>query len=177
MNQLKKLYSRFYSILFISVTLIMGVTTGCSDEDEVQQNQYGYVQFKLYKSASYGKNTETRAVNQLELLNDAKKIEVVLQRDGSTLSQTLVLNSYNDENAEFGLRSDKLQLLAGEYFISGYRLFDNLDNLLLSGESEDNTFVVVSGGLTSKALPVEGTARGMVSFKLVKDFIKTRAAD
>lgn len=36
-------------------------------------------------------------------------------RDGVTLSQTLVLNSYNAENAEFGLRSDKLQLLTGTY--------------------------------------------------------------
>lgn len=177
MNQLEKIYSKFCSVLFISATLIIGMMTGCSDEDKIQQNQYGYVQFKLYKSASYDKNVKTRSTEQLELLNDAKKIEVVLQYDGSTISQTLVLNAYNDTNAEFGLRSDKLQLLAGEYFISGYRLYDNLDNLLLSGESEDNAFEVVGGGLTSKALPVEGTARGMVSFKLIKDFINSRAAD
>ena len=114
-------------------------------------------------------------INKLNLLNDAKKIEVVLQRGGLTISQTLVLNSYNAENAEFGLRSDKLQLLVGEYVVSGYRLYDNLDNVLLVGEVEDNMFSVVSGGLTSKDLPVNGLERGMVSFKLVKEFVKARA--
>ena len=35
--------------------------------------------------------------------------------DGNTIEQTLMLNSYSAENAEFGLRSDKLELLAGNY--------------------------------------------------------------
>lgn len=153
----------------------MGVFTGCSEEDEVQQNLFGYVQFKLYKSASFDNVARSRTVNQLNLLNDAKKIEVVLQHEGSTISQTLVLNSYNAENAEFGLRSDKLELLAGDYIISGFRLYDNLDNVLLFTEVENNAFTVVSGGLTSKLLSVDGVSRGMASFKLVKEFVKTRA--
>ena len=177
MNSIQKLYSKYFIVFLIGTIFSAGVMTGCSDDNEEQQNLYGYVQFKLCKRASYDEMGDARAINQLDYLNDAKKVEVILQRDGATMSQTLVLNSYNDENAEFGLRSDKLQLLAGEYFISGYRLYDNLDNMLLSGETEDNLFTVVSGGLTSKILPVEGTARGMVSFQLIKEFVNARATD
>ena len=39
--------------------------------------------------------------------------------DGNTIEQTLMLNSYSAENAEFGLRSDKLELLAGNYKLIG----------------------------------------------------------
>lgn len=173
MNYIQKLYIVFMT--FVVSWMMMGIMTGCSDKDEVPQDQYGYVQFKLYKSASYNEVAQPRAVDKLTLLNDAKKIEVILQHEGLTISQTLVLNAYNAENAEFGLRSDKLQLLVGEYVVSGYRLYDNLDNVLLVGEVEDNMFSVVSGGLTSKDLPVNGLERGMVSFKLVKEFVKARA--
>lgn len=177
MNYIQRLYSKPFFIISIVILLAMGIITGCSDDNEVIQNQYGYVQFKLYKSGSYNENVDARAIDKLNLLNDAKKVEIILQHEGSTISQTLVLNSYNAENAEYGLRSDKLQLLIGDYIISGYRLYDNLDNLLLSGETTDNTFTIISGGLVSKSLPIDGIERGMVSFKLVKDFISARATD
>ena len=155
--------------------LMIGIWVGCSEEDEMQQNQYGYVQFKLYKSGSFDDVPQSRGVDELNLLDNAKKIEVIMQHEGSTISQSLVLNAYNEANAEFGLRSDKLQLLVGDYVITGYNLYDNLDNQLLSSEVEDNAFTVVGGGLTSKALPVKVTQRGMASFKLVKEFVKARA--
>lgn len=155
--------------------LTIGIWVGCSEEDEMQQNQYGYVQFKLYKSGSFDDMPQARGVDELDLLDNAKKIEVIMQHEGSTISQSLVLNAYNEANAEFGLRSDKLQLLVGDYVITGYNLYDNLDNQLLSSEVEDNAFTIVGGGLTSKALPVEVTERGMASFKLVKEFVKARA--
>ena len=155
--------------------LAIGIWVGCSEEDEMQQNQYGYVQFKLYKSGSFDDVPQARGVDELDLLDNAKKIEVIMQHEGSTISQSLVLTAYNEANAEFGLRSDKLQLLVGDYVITGYNLYDNLDNQLLSSEVEDNAFTVVGGGLTSKALPVEVTQRGMASFKLVKEFVKARA--
>lgn len=168
-------YLRSYMLHVIVGVLTMGALVGCSDEDEMQQNLYGYVQFKLLKSASAADIPLTRAADELEMLADAKKIEVIMQHEGSTIAQTLVLNAYNEANAEFGLRSDKLQLLVGEYVVSGFNLYDNLDNLLLTGEVEDNTFSVVSGGLTSKTLPIETMQRGMASFKLVKEFLKARA--
>ena len=167
----------FLKCLFNMVLIwTMGTIVGCSDnKEDLEQTQYGYVQFNILKSASYDDFVDSRALDKLNFLNDAKKVEVVLQRNGETISQTLVLNSYNKENAEFGLRSDKLRLLVGEYSISGYHFYDSLDKLILSGETDDNLFTVVSGGLTSKALPVASVEYGMVSFKLVKEFTKTRA--
>ena len=103
-----------YIFPLITAILAMGGLMGCSDDnDELQQSQYGYVQFKLYKSASYSDGVDARATDKLNLLDNAKKIEVIMQHDGSTISQSLVLNAYNETNAEFGLRSDKLQLLVG----------------------------------------------------------------
>ena len=58
----------------------------------------------------------------LDKLDDAKKIKVVMLYNGNTIEQTLMLNSYNADNAEFGLRSDKLELLAGSYKLIGYYL-------------------------------------------------------
>ena len=131
-----KIRSIFFLPLIVSL-LAMVAVTGCSDEeDALQTGQYGYVQFKLYKST--GESAATRATDKLELLSDAKKIKVVMLRDGVTLSQTLVLNSYNAENAEFGLRSDKLQLLTGTYKIVGYYLYDKLDKELLAGSIEED---------------------------------------
>ena len=49
---LHKIYSIFF-LPFIVGLLTMLVVTGCSDDDEELQSQYGYVQFKLYKSTSF----------------------------------------------------------------------------------------------------------------------------
>lgn len=175
MNYIHKLYSIFFLPLMVSL-LTMVVATGCSDDDEALQGQYGYVQFKLYKSASFEKGA-TRATDKLESLSDAQKIMVVMSHNGTTVSQTLPLNAYNASNAEYGLRSDKLQLLAGTYKIIGYYLYDNLDEVLLAGPAgEDNEFTVTSGGLQEKALAVDAVSRGTVTFKLTKEGLSTRAA-
>ena len=154
------------------------VATGCSDDDEALQSQYGYVQFKLYKSTSFDKGTVTRSVtDKLESLSSAQKIMVVMTHNGTTVSQTLPLNAYNANNAEYGLRSDKLQLLAGTYKIIGYYLYDKLDKVLLAGPAgEDNEFTVVSGGLQEQTLTVDAVSRGTVTFKLTKEGLSTRAA-
>ena len=173
----KKLYSILFFVPLIVCLLAMTVVTGCSDDDEPLQSTYGYVQFKLLKSASMDKETTTRAVtDKLDKLNDAQKVKVVMQYNGSTITQTLLLNAYNAENAEFGLRSDKLKLLTGTYTVIGYYLYDKLDNVLYAGPAgENNAFAIVSDGLHTQNLSVDAVARGMVTFKLVKDFVKTRA--
>ena len=173
---LHKLYSIFFLPLIISLLTIV-VATGCSD-DEALQSQYGYVQFKLYKSTSFDKGTVTRSVtDKLESLSSAQKIMVVMTHNGTTVSQTLPLNAYNANNAEYGLRSDKLQLLAGTYKIIGYYLYDKLDKVLLAGPAgEDNEFTVVSGGLQEQTLTVDAVSRGTVTFKLTKEGLSTRAA-
>ena len=174
---LRKLYSIFFLPLIVSLLTIV-VATGCSDDDEALQSQYGYVQFKLYKSTSFDKGTVTRSVtDKLESLSSAQKIMVVMTHNGTTVSQTLPLNAYNANNAEYGLRSDKLQLLAGTYKIIGYYLYDKLDKVLLAGPAgEDNEFTVVSGGLQEQTLTVDAVSRGTVTFKLTKEGLSTRAA-
>lgn len=173
----KKLYSILFFVPLIVCLLAMTVVTGCSDDDEPLQSTYGYVQFRLLKSASMDKGTTTRAVtDKLDKLNDAQKVKVVMQYNGSTITQTLLLNAYNAENAEIGLRSDKLKLLTGTYTVIGYYLYDKLDNVLYAGPAgENNAFTIVSDGLHTQNLSVDAVARGMVTFKLVKDFVKTRA--
>lgn len=178
MNYKNKFYSILFLVTIIAGLLAMAVVTGCSDDKEDLQAGYGYVQFKLYKSASFKQEGTTRAVDKLDRLDDAKKIKVIMQYKGSTITQTLILNAFNSDNAEFGLRSDKLQLLSGEYTVVGYYLYDKLDELLLTGSMESgNTFMVNTGGVIVQPLAVDAVERGIVTFKLVKDIVKTRAGE
>ena len=165
-------------------TMLFGmVMGGCSDDkDELQGSQYGYVQFKIYKSASYVQeeenqsNTTTRATT-LSKLGDVQKVEIEMQYNGKSITQTLVLNAYNESNAEYGMRRDKLQLLVGDYKIIGYKLLDKLDKVVISISASDNeTFSVISQGLTIKDLTADVQARGSVTFKLIKDGLTTRAS-
>ena len=173
---LHKLYSIYLLPLIVSI-LTLGLVTGCSDDDEALQSQYGYVQFRLFKSASFDKGTTTRTTDKLESLFGAQKIKVVMTHNGTTVSQTLPLNAYNENNAEYGMRSDKLQLLVGTYKIIGFYLYDKLDEVLLAGAAgDDDELIVVSGGLQEKALPVDAVSRGTVTFKLTKEGLNTRAA-
>lgn len=124
---------------------------------------YGYVQFKLYKEASYTKAT------QLEYLADACKIGVTMYYGDETISQTLVLNSADRQSAEFGLRSDKLKLLAGDYSIITFTLYDSLDRELYTAVPAKADFSVTRGGLSVKDLTVNVTPRGSVNFSFTKD--------
>lgn len=166
-----KLNKLFHFIPFVIGLLLMTkVFTGCSDDDdELQQTAFGYVQFKIYKSASAAtKGAETRGTDMLDKLDDAKKIKVVMLYNGNTIEQTLMLNSYNADNAEFGLRSDKLELLAGSYKLIGYYLYDKLNKQIYAGTPSNYQFSVVAGGLKEQELFVDAVARGLVNFKLVK---------
>ncbi|MBE6333260.1 MAG: DUF4458 domain-containing protein [Bacteroidales bacterium] len=164
-----------YALLIMAVlTAFMGVA-GCSDDDSLTSTaDYGYVQFKLFKEASY--NAEGRATS-LDKLSDAHKISVVMQHEGHTITQSLVLNAYDNENAEYGLRSNKLQLLVGDYTIIGYFLYDNLDNEIYAGSATDNKFTVIKDGLVVKDLTANVTPKGKATFRLVKNFVESRATD
>ena len=160
---------RFFTYLlsaFVALTLL----AGCAKSDEGVDVDYGYVQFKLVK-ASQAEDSSTRA-EELEWLSEAHKITVVMQCDGSTITQTLPLSSYDTESAEWGLYSEKLRLLTGQYNVIGYYLYDNLDQQLLTGEGA-GTFVVTNRGLVSKQIGVECVERGKISFALFKA-IETR---
>ncbi len=161
-------------IYIYMLTMLIACTFGlvsCTDSEDLAAGQYGYVQFKLYKTASVNKQNAvaTRAVDKLEYLADAHKIKVLLKYDGNTIVQTMVLNSYNTENAEYGLRSDKLRLLAGKYSFVGYTLYDKFDKELLSKDITDCVIEVLPGGLTVQDIHTDAVERGLVSFKLVKN--------
>ena len=173
---MKTFYKYSKALLLLLVTMLTFAVTSCSDDEtEGWDGTYGYVQFKVNKSVST-RATRAAALDKLEKLDDAKKIKVVMEHNGTTVSQTLVLNSYNAENAEYGLRSDKLQLASGTYTVIGFYLYDAVDEELLAS-SAGETFTVIGGGLTEQPLTVETVERGKVKFNLVKEWEKTRAAN
>ena len=173
MNRMK-IFSK--ALLLLLVSLLTFAATSCSDDEtEGWDGTYGYVQFKLSKKVS-SRATRAAALDKLEKLDDAKKIKVVMEHNGTTVSQTLVLNSYNAENAEYGLRSEKLKLASGTYTIIGFYLYDAVDEELLAS-SAGETFTVVGGGMTVQDLTVQTVERGKVKFNLVKEWEKTRAAN
>lgn len=172
MNTFTK-YSKAFLLLVVAV-LTMAVTSCSEDTLERWDGTYGYVQFMLSKKVS-SRATRAAAVDKLEKLGDAKKIKVVMEHDGTTVSQTLTLNAYNEENAEYGLKSEKLQLASGTYTIIGFYLYDGVDEGLLAS-SAGETFTVQGGGLTVQNLMVETVERGKVQFDLVKQWAETRAS-
>ena len=122
------LLTKICSLAAVVSLLLLG---GCEQQGDSVTADYGYVQFQLVKAA---KIYDTRAV-MLEWLSEACKICVVMQHDGSTITQTLNVESYDKSTAEYGLWSEKLRLLAGDYNIIGYYIYDNLDNKILTGGS------------------------------------------
>lgn len=178
MNSKKTIIGKLFLLPFFVLWLGM-LAVGCSDDnDQAQGECYGYVQFKLYKAASYTQEETAPATRAgIDRLNDAQKIEVEMWYNGMSVIQTLVLNAYNENNAEYGMRSDKLQLLVGDYRLVSYKLYDKLDNIIAEiPVNEDNMFSVLSRGLTIKDLTAETAERGSVTFRLIKDGLSTRAA-
>lgn len=164
-------------INILNIFLFLLLFAGCTDENHDLQEGIGYVQFKVYKSASYGEQAASRAgANQLDSLYEAKKIKILLSNDQFNFSQTLNLNSYNEDNAEYGLRSDKLELQPGEYTIDGYYLYGKTENQLLVGQpSEKTTFTISEGALCLQDILVDAVGRGHVKFTLTKNIVASRA--
>lgn len=177
MTAYKKIINLFFAPII--TVLLCAVVTGCTDEEGLNGSDYGYVQFKLYKAASYesgeAEKTATRANGEIKKLDEIQKIEVELLYNGTSIIQTLVLNSYSAENAEFGMRSDKMQLLAGKYTIVGYKLLDKTDEQV-DAFPINNEFEVIPGGLTVQDLTANVAGKGMVEFRLIKDWVQTRAS-
>ena len=160
---------RFFksNILFSLLGLSLLLFAGCAKEEiDSREKDYGYVQFKLYKEASY---EATKAVDVMQYLRDASKVMVMLQYGDKELTQTLVLDASSAEAAEYGLRSEKLLLLAGEYDVKSFTLYDKLDNELYYGGAS-GSFTVVPGGLQVHDLLAKVVERGKVKLTLVKDF-------
>ena len=157
------------SILWAVALISAFAVFGCAKVDETAGHvqEYGHVQFKLYKEASY---PGTRAA-QLDYLKDVAKLKVTLRFEENLISQTLVMNAANDAAAEFGLRSDKLKLLAGDYQVLTFALYNKVDEVVYeSTPTGDHTsFSVVPGGLSVHDLLADVVERGKVRFTIRKD--------
>lgn len=156
--------------IFKTALLLAAMFTAfsCAKEKPVGDG-YGYVQFKLYKQASYGGDGTKAIVDQMEYLRDAYKIKVTFSADGQLLSQTLPFQSTSADDAEYGLRSEKLKLYQGNYTILNFSLYDALDQELYLGSPVNPTFTVTEGAMCIVDLTANVVARGKVNFTFTKD--------
>ena len=159
-----KIYKNIVCLVLACVALF--TFSSCVKEDGLnsQEQDYGYIQFKLYKEASY-----TKAINYL---SEIAKVKVTLDYNGQQIAQTLVLGASDSQAAEYGMRSEKLRLLSGHYTLKMYELYDKLDVSIVKCTPVDSLsrFEVVPGGLTMHDLLADVTPRGMAKFTLKKDF-------
>ena len=161
-----------HSILLTLTMLGLLFMAGCThlEESDYRETGYGHVQFKLYKEASY---SPTKAMTtQIDYLSEVSKIRVVMRIGNNDITQTLVMNSYDSETAEYGLRSDKIKLLAGSYQVAMFTLYDKKDQPLYESTPTGDfvAFEVIEGGLTVHDLTASAVERGKVRFTFVKDF-------
>ena len=171
MNRYMKfsLFSRALVAVFVAV-FAMANLTGCTEQEELGA-AYGYVQFRLFKNDTAPKASASRAEDEttLEYLSETCKVGVSLQRpDFSEIEQTLVLRSYSEENAAYGVRSDKLQLLAGDYKVTSYKLYNKLDSVITTVDDLSLPFTIIPDGLVYQDLSVKVRERGKATFRLVK---------
>lgn len=172
-----------YLVKIILIALASVFLASCAkvEEPDYREQVYGYVQFKLYKEASYEAPGTKAVLTQLDYLKDVTKIKVTLKYGENLISQTLVMNSSSEDAAEFGLRSDKIKLLAGDYQVLTYSLYGKTDDLIYEGTpaSDMSSFAVIPGGLCVHDLTANVMERGKVRFTLVKDmsdFTQTKAS-
>ena len=166
----------------VCLALVAFGLMGCSEDKPIDNREpnYGYVQFRLFKAASYDEGS--RAVRPtLDYLSEAYKVKVTLAYSETTLAQTINISAADAESAEFGLRSDKLKLLTGRYDVVTFSLYDATDELIYNGAPAGECSVEVrEGGLEVVDLTVNVTPRGAVRFSLTKDLSSlegTRAAE
>ena len=100
-----------FAMMLMTAAAALATFGGCSVEDPQSAGDYGYVQFKLYKEASY---VPASKAAEIDYLADITKARITMRYQGSTLNQTLVFSAADKVSAEFGIRSEKLQLLAGD---------------------------------------------------------------
>ena len=156
---------RRFSVLSLFIALFGLMLNSCNVDElpDYREKEYGYVQFKLYK------NIPSKA---LGYLHEAKKIKVTMKYEDEVFAQTMILNSYDNENSEYGLRSEKLQLLSGKYEVITFDLYDKNDQVSYTASDDDikgRFFELAPGGMVIHDLFASVTLRGKLRFTLVKD--------
>lgn len=152
--------------------LIMMLALFSCKEDNVvvDTDGYGYIQISLKKAG-------TRAVsegNALEYLADAKKVKLSLRQGGRTIEQTLNLFAPDKESAEYGLTSENLKILAGEYTISSYAIYGDYKNgdmaevLQVCQPEQPIRFTIRQGEITRQRLDVHAKEYGKFSAQLLR---------
>lgn len=176
---------KFNVCVVLLMLLGLSCVISCSDSDGVdnREQEYGYAQFKLYKRASYEESAsepmaQTRAVKKvLDYLSEACKIKVTLTFEGTTIAQTLNLQAADESMAEFGLRSDKLKLVVGDYRLDAFVLYDAYDEEIYKSSANDvGEFTIRTGGLAVHDVTIDVEPRGHVKFSFKKLFNSSRAA-
>lgn len=152
------------------IAVILGfILAGCArvEQPDYREKDYGYVQFKIYKEASYPGTKAT----QLDYLADVAKLKVTLRFEDNLISQTLVMGAASDAAAEYGLRSDKLKLLSGEYQVVTYTLYNKVDEPVYEATPSEghSAFSIMAGGLSVHDLLADVVERGKVKFSIIKD--------
>ena len=152
------------------IAVILGfILAGCArvEQPDYREQDYGYVQFKIYKEASY---PGTKAP-QLDYLADVAKLKVTLRFEDNLISQTLVMGASSDAAAEYGLRSDKLKLLSGDYQVVTYTLYNKVDEPVYEATPSEghSAFTIMAGGLSVHDLLADVVERGKVKFSIIKD--------
>lgn len=115
----------FYKLTCICCMLMAVLfVSSCSDDDvDNGQGGYGYIQLRMFKKQAESVSTfGMSGGSRLDYLADAKKVEITLIYKDSEIKQTLNVYSVGGEGAEYGVRTEKLQLLAGQYMLTGYKI-------------------------------------------------------
>ena len=152
-----------YFIMVILASVCIFTMNSCSDDDEARiENQYGYIQLKLYKQISRAL-MEGNALNRLE---EARKIELSLVHKGKSIKQSLNLSATGVGGSEFMLSSENLKLLAGEYKIVGYVIYGEYKEgtmaeiLQVGTPDEEDIFTITPNHMTIHSLYIESVAYG-----------------
>lgn len=152
--------------------LVAGIipVTSCSNDDTLDaQNGSGLVQFRLYKEDLLS----SKATSTLDKLYDAKKIRVTLLDDeNNAIIQSLSLEAHDKESAEYGLTSEKLELLEGSYKLTSFSLYNARNEEIQSDEPASlDEFTILAGGLSKHIIAIDATVQGKVQFFLQKDIV------
>ncbi len=174
--------SRF-AIMLMTAVLAVSALGGCRVKEPHGAGDYGYVQFKLYKAASYMPASKAA---DIDCLSDITKVRVTMRYQGTTLNQTLVFSAADKQAAEYGIRSEKLQLLVGDYQVLSFTVYDRNDT---EGPTVTDLavpeFSITAGGMTVHDLTADSSvvpSRGNVRFTVVKDMggldaVQTKSLD
>lgn len=152
---------------------------GCQDNNDLDKGDrsFGFFQLKLSKKELTKGITGGDA---LENLKDAKKIQIDLVYNNRQVSQTLNLLAVSDDAAEFGLTTETVELLEGQYLLTGYKIFGAYNDDLNCGDQapvlqegepdETTTFEILASQLHIQPLAIEAQLKGSFSFYIGKDF-------